>query len=224
MEALHQFYVVKQPQPESPEDKMGGTNALKEEGFKVGDAPKCPRCGRFIGMLTWLPPYRVEIETWGKEFGDILEAGGNQVLVSHRFKCLYEDHQLKGLTAFERVEVVKVKRHRKPNAELPEYFKTSAVRSQTSIDQEASGFEWQDDQPLCPECLLPQTSCTLRGYNGLLIKSGSWTGEDIFYPRGSPAYFIVSKRFRDVCVENQLKNVVFLPAERYAWHKKPGEP
>jgi len=224
METQQQFYILKQPLPESPEDQVGGTTAIQEKGFKVGEALKCPKCGLAIGMLAWLPPFRVELEMWGREFGDIIEVGGNDLLVSHRFKRLYEEHQLKGLIGFEPVEIVKIKRYRRSNDELPEYLKTSAIRSQTCLNQEASGFEWQDNQPLCPECLLPQTSGTLRGYNGLIVKSGSWTGEDIFYPRGSPVYFIVSSRFRDVCVKNELKNVIFLPAERYAWHKKPGEP
>ena len=224
MEAQDQFYVVEEPRPEDREDDIGGTSALKEEGFKVGEAPKCPKCGRFIGMLTWLPPFRVEIETWGKEFGDLVKVGANDLLVSHGFKQLYEKHQLTGLLGFEQVEIVRVKRHRKSSAELPEYFKATVVRSQTSIDQDASGFEWQDEQPVCPECLWKQATGTLRGYKGIIIKSGSWTGEDIFYPRGSPVNVIVSRRFRDVCVENQLKNVVLLPADTYAWHKRPGEP
>ena len=180
MDAQQLFYVLDEPAPESPEDKMGGTNALSEEGFKVGDAPKCPRCGRFIGMLTWLPPFRVEIETWGREFGDMVKAGAYDFLVSHRFKRLYESHRLKGLVGFEPVEITKVKRHQKSSAAVPEYFKVSVVSSQTSIDQEGSGFEWQGDEPICPECLWPQTSCTLRGYKGIVIKSGTWTGEDIF--------------------------------------------
>jgi len=224
MEAQHPFYVLEQPRAGSPEDVVGGTRALQEEGFNVGDAPRCPKCGRFTGMLTWLPPYRVELETWGKHFGDIVEAGGNDLIVSHRFKQLYESHELKGLMRFEPVEIVRVKRHRKSSAELPEYFKASVCRSQTSIDQEASRFEWQGDEPICPECLWPQSSCTLRGYKCIVIKSGSWTEEDIFHPRGSPVNVIVSRRFRDVCVENELKNVVFLLAGSYAWHKKPGEP
>jgi hypothetical protein len=155
MEARQQFYLLEQPRPERQEDDPGGTRVLKEKGFRVGDAPKCPKCGRFIGMMTWLAPFRVEIETWGKEFGDIVETGGNQLLVSHRFKRLYEEHQLKGLIGFEPVKIVKVKRHRKSSAEPPQYFKASATRGQTSIDQDASGFEWQDDQLLCPECLYP---------------------------------------------------------------------
>ena len=163
MEAPHQFYVLEEARPGSPEDDMGGTSALKEEGFEVGDAPKCPKCGRFIGMLTWLPPFRVEIETWGREFGDVVKAGANDLVVSLRFKQLYERHQLKGLLGFEPVEIVRVKRHRKFNAELPKYFKASLVHSQASIDQNASGFEWQDDQPVCPECLWKQASGTLRG-------------------------------------------------------------
>jgi len=224
MEEQHQFYVLEEPRPESPEDALGGTSAVKEEGFQVGHAPECSKCGRCIGMLTWLPPFRIELESWGKEFGDIVKAGATDLLVSHRFKHHYESHELTGLIGFEPVEIVRVKRHRKSNAELPEYFKASVVRSQTSIDQEASGFEWQDDRPVCPECLWKRAGGTLRGYKSIIIKSGTWAGEDTFCPRGSPANVIVSRRFRDVCVENQLKNVVFLPAERYAWHKRPGEP
>lgn len=224
MESHHPFYVLEEPRPGTPEDKAAGTNALIEEGFKVGDAPQCPKCGRFIGMLTWLPPFRVEIETWGKEFGDVVKAGPYDFLVSDRFKRLYNEHRFTGLVGYEPVEVARVKRHRNSDAELPNYFKTSVVRSQTSIDQDASGFEWQGDEPICPECLWPRTSCTLRGYKGIVIKSGSWTGEDIFHPRGSPVNVMVSKAFRDACVANQIKNLVFLPAETYSWHKKPGEP
>jgi hypothetical protein len=218
------FYVLKQPRPESPEDKSGGTIAIQEKGFKVGEPLKCPKCGRFIGMLAWLPPFRVELETWGTEFGDVIEAGGNDLLVSHRFKSLYEERELTGLKGFEPVEVVRVKRHGKSITDLPEYFKASAVRSQTSIDQDASVFEWQDAQPLCPECLFPKASGTLRGHDGLIVKAGSWTGEDIFYPRGSPIYFITSSRLREICIKNRMKNVIFLPAETYSWHKGPGEP
>lgn len=224
MDPQQPFYILSEPCPESPEDAVGGTNALKVEGFKVGDAPKCPKCGRFIGLLTWMPPFRVEIEMWGKEFGDVVKAGAYDFLVSHQFKRLYEEHRLEGLKDFEPVEIVKVKQHRKFKAKRPEYFKVSVARSRTSIDQEASEFEWQGNEPICPECLWPQTSCTLKGYKGIFIKSGSWTGEDIFHPRGSPVNVIVSKRFRDMCVENQLKNVIFLPADSYAWRKKPGEP
>ncbi len=224
MEPQHRFYVLEEPRPGSPADEMGGTRAIMEEGFKVGGAPRCPTCGRFIGMLTWLPPFRVEIESWGTEFGDVVNAGASDLLVSDRFKRLYERHHLKGLIGFEAVEVVKLERHRKSRGDLPRYFKAGVVRSRTSIDQEASGFEWQEDQPVCPECLWQLASGALRGYRGIILRSGSWKGEDIFYPRGAPVNFIVSERFRDVCVENQFRNVVFLPADCYAWHKRPGEP
>src|SRR5947209_10879505 len=119
METLS-FYVLKQPRPESPEDKCGGTTAIQEKGFNVGEALKCPNCGRFIGMLAWLPPFRVELQAWGMEFGDIIEAGGNDLIVSRRFKRLYDEHQLTGLIGFEPVEVVKVKRQGRSGAELPE--------------------------------------------------------------------------------------------------------
>jgi hypothetical protein len=27
-----------------------------------GDPPQCLQCGEHMGMLTWLPPYRIELE------------------------------------------------------------------------------------------------------------------------------------------------------------------
>jgi len=224
MEDQDRFYVLQEPRPGSTEDERGGTSALKEEGFQVGDAPKCPICGRFVGMLTWLPPFRVEIERWGDEFGDVIQIGGNDLLVSERFQRLYESSQLTGLAGFEPVEIIRVKRHRKSAGQPPQYSKVSIVRSRTAVDQTASGFVWADSEPVCTECLWKQKSSTLRGYKGVVIRSGTWTGEDIFYPRGSPVNFIVSNHFRDVCVDNRLSNVIFLPAESFSWEKKPWEP
>jgi hypothetical protein len=78
------FFILEEPRPGSPQDIAHGTRALKEEGFKVGPAPRCPACGGFIGLLRWLPPFRVELETWGKEFGDVIHIG-DELLVSERF-------------------------------------------------------------------------------------------------------------------------------------------
>jgi hypothetical protein len=224
MNEQQHFYVLEEPRPGSREDDIGGTRASRAKGFQVGDAPKCPRCGRFIGMLTWLPPFRVEIETWGRQFGDVIKVGGCDLLVSSCFRQQYEMHRLKGLLNFYPVEIVKVKRHQRLDAEPPEYFKTSVIRSRTAVDQEESGFEWEDDEPVCPECLWKEASGTLRAFKSVVLRTSTWTGDDICYPRGSPVNVVVSSRFRDVCVESELTNVVFLPTETYSWRKKFGEP
>lgn len=224
MEPQHRFYVLEEPRPGSADDAKTGTNALKEEGFIVGNAPKCPRCGRFIGMLTWLPPFRVEIERWGKEFGDVIQIGSNDLLISGRFRQFYEGNQLTGLIGFDPVEVFRIIRHGRSGGQPPQYFKGNIVRTRTACDQTASGFDWTDSEPVCPECLWKKNSTTLREYKRVVIDPATWTGEDIFYPRGSPVNIVVSSRFRDVCVDNQVSNVIFRPAESHSWQKEPWEP
>ena len=60
------FYVLAKPDADEPDNPHGPTDALWEEGFTSGEALRRPACNRFLSMLKWLPPYRVELTTWGK--------------------------------------------------------------------------------------------------------------------------------------------------------------
>ena len=46
------------------------TDAEPGDGFETGDAPRCTKCNRYIGMCEWLPPFRVELAVYGKSLGD----------------------------------------------------------------------------------------------------------------------------------------------------------
>src|SRR4051794_24598198 len=122
------FFILEEPRPGSPKDKAHGTRAMQEAGAKFGPAPCCPTCGRFVGLLTWLPPFRAELETWGKEFGDVMRIG-DDLLVSEHFTEIYTKGSLTGLLAFAPVEIIKVRRHRKLRGEPPRYFRATIVRS-----------------------------------------------------------------------------------------------
>jgi hypothetical protein len=50
-----------------------------------------------LGSIRWLPPYRVEIETWGEAFGDVVFGRANDLLVSERFAFLWEEARLVGI-------------------------------------------------------------------------------------------------------------------------------
>lgn len=202
------FYCLEQPTPGTPEDREGGFDALPEEGFNTGEAPKCPRCGRFLGMLAWLPPYRMELITWGRRYGDIARTG-DDLIVSDRFADVFLNHGLRGLPCIEPVEVVTlVHRRGKPIEPPPRYFKATVVRSATTIDQEASGYVWKDASKICPECLFD----TLVRFDRLVVNEGTWTGDDIFFPRGGNGP-IVSERFRATFEENGLIGAAFNPVE-----------
>lgn len=213
------FYRLASPKADTAEDFAGGMDAMKpEHGVNRGAAPVCSHCGKFVGMLTWLPPYQIEIETWGKCYGDIVEMG-EDTIVSARFRSAYERAGLTGLEDFESVKVVKITHRRgKPQDATPCYFKATVVRSLTTVDQEASGMVWEDNVELCPECM---TGGVFKRQERLVIKAESWTGEDIFYPRGGNGP-IVSERFRSMFIEHGLVGAVFIPADEdridyYPW-------
>lgn len=214
------FFILEEPKAGSSQDKAHGTRALKEEGFNVGSAPRCPVCGEVIGLLRWLPPFRVELETWGKEFGDVMQTG-DELVVSERFKEIYTKGNLTGLLGFEPVEVIKVKRHRKLVREPPRYYMAEVVRSETTVDVAASGKEWDGGEEECPVCFHRRNGTFLR-QKRVVIKSGTWTGHDIFHARGG-ARFVASNRMKDICEANGIKNVVWIPAGEYEVDVYPSE-
>ena len=217
---IMQFFVFRKPEAGSPEDRSGRSDAIKEEGFSVGDAIRGPVCNRPLSMLKWLPPYRIELESWGKHYGDVADVG-DDLIVSERFMHVFSGCGLKGLVNVEPVEIVKLVHHRgKPMEPLPKYFKATVVRSQTAIDQEASGYVWEDQSKVCSECLFD----TLKRYRALIVQAETWSGDDVFYPRGGNGP-LVSDRFKTAFVQNSLKGAIFVPAEDdcydfFPWEKE----
>jgi hypothetical protein len=193
-------------------------DALQADGTIRGDAPRCEACGDFIGMRPWLPPYRVELDVWGSEFGDLAFPTADDLLVSLRFKELWEQHGFIGLSGFEPVEVVKVRRHRKFQGAPPPYFKAAVVLSKAVVDDVASGVE-ETKPPTCPVCRL---GSGIKRWKAIIIKPETWSGEDVFQPRWSSGFF-TTERFKEWCEINNMKNATFIPAEEYGYDYYPWE-
>ena len=62
------------------------TDFLPLDSVKTGNAIRCPKCNKFMGMLPLLPPIKVEIELFGNNFGDIAFGTGDQILISETLK------------------------------------------------------------------------------------------------------------------------------------------
>lgn len=213
-----QFYRLRQPKAGSPEDQNGRSDALKEDGNNTGEGVRCPTCNRPLSMLKWLPPFRVGLESWGKHYGDVAEIG-DDLIVSERFMHVFTSSGLRGLLSFEPVTIIQVAHRRgKPKEPQPRYFKAAVERSRTTIDQEASEYVWEDKSKVCPECLFGK----LKRYKGLIIKEETWTGDDVFFPRGGNGP-IVSERFKNVFIENGLLGAVFIPVEKAGYDNFPWE-
>jgi hypothetical protein len=184
----------------------------KAEPVKRGDAPHCPRCGEAIGMLTWLPPYRVELELHGAAVGDFVEGPGNDRLISERMAEAFRAEGLTGLLGFHPVEAVRVRRKRKgpkPGAVL-RYFAVTACFGRGAVDEGRSRL--RRNRPLtCPECRSPGAD-TLHGFT---LESGTWQGEDVFRPRGLQGRILVSERFAEFVQRHGLTNMKLIPTEEY---------
>ena len=176
-----------------------------------GGAPRCPRCDAPLGMRTWLPPYRVVLELYGRGLGDFVEGpGGNSFLISERMADLFRAEGLTGLLGFDPVEVVRVRRKRKgPQPEAaPRYFVVTPCRSQSAVDVARSRIRY--DKPVtCPEC----RSAGLDSIHGFVLEPGTWQGEDVFRARGLAGRVIVSERFAEFVRRHELTNMKLIPSE-----------
>jgi len=148
------FYVLDNPKAQEEEKHgLAITDFISVAPVNTGNAPLCPVCHRPVGMLPWLPPYKAELEFWGDEAGDIAFGSGNEVIVSERFRQLYLNAGLVGLSGFDQVEVVRTRSYggKKRIKPAGDYYLVRITRGRAAINQRASGLIL-DGSPICEEC------------------------------------------------------------------------
>jgi hypothetical protein len=190
-------------------------DAEKTEPVNRAEGPACPGCGGPIGMMTWLPPYRVELVLHGEELGDFIEAPGYDLLVSERFARAFREEGLTGLEGFHPVEVTRVRRKRrgpKPS-HVPQYLAVTACFSRAAVDLARSRIRYADAPPTCEEC----RSATKNAIHGFTLEPGTWQGEDVFRPRGLRGLLVVSERFARFVERHGFTNMKLTPTEELVW-------
>jgi hypothetical protein len=196
------------------EDLFGphDTQCLRTGSANFEGAPRCPRCGDPIGLRTWLPPYRVELELHGKEFGDFVKGPGYEVLLSKRMVESFLAEGLTGVLGFHPVEVVRVRRKRTTSrtVTVPQYFGASPSFGRGAVDQAHSRIR-RTEPVKCPECRNPGAE-TIHGF---ALEPGTWSGEDVFRPRGLQGRILVSERFTQFVQRYGLTNMKLIPTEEY---------
>ncbi|WP_225408737.1 hypothetical protein [Stigmatella hybrida] len=196
-------------------DDKGGrhdTQFDKAEPVHRGEAPHCPRCGAPIGMRTWQPPYRVELEVHGENLGDFAEGPGYDRLISERMAEAFQAEGLTGLLGFHPVEVVRARRKRKGlgTGPVPRYLAVTACFGRGAVDEGRSRLS--RNRPLtCPECRDPGVDAI----HGFALEPGTWQGEDVFRPRGLQGRILVSARFASWVQRHALTNMRLIPTEEY---------
>jgi hypothetical protein len=181
----------------------------------LGEAPQCPQCGRTIGMLTWLPPHRTELELHGEDFGDFVHGPGYEFLISERFADSLRPEELTGLLGFHPAEIVRIRgkgNKPKPSLVAPRYFVVSPCFGSGAVDERPSRL--RRTRPVtCPEC----RSGGVNSIHGFALEPGTWQGEDVFRPRGERGTIFVSERFAEFVQRHGLTNMSLTPIEEYVW-------
>jgi hypothetical protein len=196
-------------------------DADEVDPIHFGDAPLCPRCGHPVGMLTWLPPHRIELVLHGEEFGDFIECSGNDLLVSERFAQAFREEGLTGLEGFHPVEVAQVRRERPgpmPSS-VPRYFVVTACFARAAVDVARSRILYCK-APTCEECRFEGINAVF----GFTFEEGTWQGEDIFHPRGGQGVLTVSERFERFVARHGFNNLRMTPTEEYVWNPQGRPP
>lgn len=185
----------------------------------------CPVCGKVVRGREWLLPRRIKLSRYKSSWwGDFVWGAGFLLLVSAHFKQVYEQENLQGITKFsEPVEVLKA--GTKKMADLPGdppiYHLIDIVWNGANQDDVAS--EVINKHPEQIRCSFCRVGGGRLSQSGIIIETDSWTGADIFTPRGGPVRIMVSKRFKEAAEAYDLKNTWFIPAENYAYDEtRPG--
>lgn len=186
------------------------------EPFNVAeDAPRCTVCGDIIGLLKWLQPYRVELDLYGEELGDFMSALGYELLISERFAEAFRAEGLTGLEGFHPVEVLRVRRMRKKSRTslvVPRYVVVSPCFGRAAVDPVLNRVRTRKP-PTCSEC----RSAGIDAIHGFVLEPGTWSGEDIFRPRGLPGDIVVTERFKNFVERYGLTNMRLTPTEQFVW-------
>ncbi len=179
----------------------------------LGPAPRCPQCGQFIGALTWQPPYRIELQLHGKEFGDLIEGPGGDLLVTERFAKDFKAEGLTGLSGFHPVEVVRVRgKRRLAPGSPPPYLFVTVTYGPPALDIGRSRLKYTKP-PQCTWC----RETGVDAIDGLALEAGTWSGEDIFRPRGLWGSLVVSERFMRFAERHAMSHMARIPIEQYVW-------
>ncbi|MDF2984708.1 MAG: hypothetical protein K0R50_218 [Eubacterium sp.] len=177
---------------------------------KTGDFEICEVCKSPISMRRWLPPFNVKLSK--PSYGDFVFGTFTTFLVSEVFKQKYESADLKGILAFEPIDVVKVKRVKLLSPTPPQFYNVVVTRSKTRIDEVKSMFV-RDGDVECDTC---RTGGAISSFQGVYLLQETWDRYDIFFPTGLPGTIVISQRFYDFVKENKFTNIDFVPAEQYA--------
>jgi hypothetical protein len=182
-----------------------------------GEAPRCPSCGKLIGMKPWLPPYRARLRK-GTRTGTppdvITGADFDTFIAAERFVAEFERANLKGVERWESIDIRGYNDRDFKLAILP-------VPPRTCAKLEEMHAVFKGNPPDCPVCC----QAFLEDYKGVVINEASWTGADVFQLTNLGDVVMVTDRFAKFIAAGQFTGVPLAPAETFvpSWARRSPE-
>jgi hypothetical protein len=188
------------------------------ESMKFGSAKHCPTCGGAVSAKEHLSPLEFELECKDRGFGDIAFGAMDDVIVSQRFRNLWEAEGLTGITEFTPTTITSVKRCKKFSGDPPSYFLAKFVWSSALINEAASQFK--RPHPIkCDVC----RDGIINGYDRIEFYTETLEDFDVFHPVRLRGLKVVSERYKEFKERNKITNSLLVPCEVYGddWKRQP---
>lgn len=175
----------------------------------VSEGEHCPFCGQMRGGFVSVPPVRVDVELRGREFGDIAFMPGMELAVSDRFRAAFLRDHLRGIHGFDDIHVRRTVSNDPSNQQLdaPLYFLARPSFSGARVDDLRSGVS-RRGLPRCQWCI----DADIIRIDRVFLDLTHWHDEDIFVARGLDGVYVVTDRFRQWILRNNITNAYFVNA------------
>lgn len=179
-------------------DNLKFTDAIAADPYvlKEDETSYCPKCKRMSFGLNWYPPYKIEV--YKRNIGDII-LGTNPMIVTKKFKDVYEQNGLTGIREFCRIESVKWK----GNEMDSELYYVKLNRYDVPIDYDQSRMEGEDAGWQCDLCN-PDGKLDIFA-NGVYFKKDF--PADIFFIYAYGNRVFLSEKFLLVMESNGITNL-----------------
>ena len=184
----------------------------------VGDAPRCPSCGEFIGLLPWLPPYRIRLVEGTRTAAPadvITSAEFTSFIASQRFVT---EFARSGLTGVERWEPVEIEGYNDyegnsiPSpAEVNRAYAFAVLPAPTARAKLEDMNAEYEGVVSCKVCGIPES---LDSFEGIVLDETSWSGADLFGVTNL-GQILVTERVVEFCERGEFTGVRLLPAADY---------
>lgn len=189
---------------------------VARRGKSVEVERACPGCQRDCGYSRRIAPVDVVLKQ-PRTVGDFVHADlADMVLVSDRFRRLYEDHGFTGLTDWLPVQVRRQGSRGTNRYDPPRLWAVYFCRSSGRLDPSALGIQWVDEPETkwCPVCGPDGTQ--VRSLACLVVDPHARPSEDFFRFANLSQGFMASRRAVAAIRKAGLTNVEFVPMSRFA--------